>query len=167
MTGSTAPGGKRELETIAAAVADLAATVHLLTGRLCDDDLVAGSGTAADAETQRLQQEVGGRGGEPDDKEAGGDLQELCRLRNEVGQLREALVSRSVIERAKGVIMAQAGCGEDDAFQLLVEASRRERRKLREVASQIATRSQFVVVDLPAGNRAVHGLSRQDPADST
>jgi GAF domain-containing protein len=51
--------------------------------------------------------------------------------------LSEAMKHRSVIEQAKGVLMAAQGADEDTAFQLLVSASQRENVKLRDVAQRI------------------------------
>jgi AmiR/NasT family two-component response regulator len=45
--------------------------------------------------------------------------------------------SSSVIEQAKGMLMAAQGCDEDEAFELLVQASQRENVKLRDVAQRI------------------------------
>lgn len=59
-----------------------------------------------------------------------------------VDQLREALASRAVIERAKGVLIARERCGEDEAFDILRRASQRENRKLREIAEEIVARAQ-------------------------
>ena len=44
----------------------------------------------------------------------------------------------SVIEQAKGIIMAQQGCGPDEAFDLLRRASQRANVKVRVLAAQIA-----------------------------
>jgi GAF domain-containing protein len=55
-------------------------------------------------------------------------------------QLTEAMASRAVIEQAKGVIMATAGCAEHEAFQLLRAQSQRENVKLRDVAMEIVGR---------------------------
>jgi GAF domain-containing protein len=52
-------------------------------------------------------------------------------------QLREAMVSRAVIEQAKGVIMTTTRCDADTAFKILVEQSQQENRKVREVAAEI------------------------------
>lgn len=52
-------------------------------------------------------------------------------------QLEEALVSRAVIERAKGFLMAQRECSADEAFEMLRSASQRENVKLRDVAQRI------------------------------
>ena len=53
----------------------------------------------------------------------------------------EALKSRATIEQAKGILMAAQRCSADEAFQLLVRASQRENRKLREVAGEIVSRT--------------------------
>jgi hypothetical protein len=58
-------------------------------------------------------------------------------LRTENHQLKEALEGRAVIERAKGMLMARHGCDEADAFRMLVDQSRRERRKVRAVAADL------------------------------
>ncbi len=52
-------------------------------------------------------------------------------------QMREAISSRAVIEQAKGVLVAQRRCTPDEAFQLLVSASQRSNRKLRDIAQEI------------------------------
>ncbi len=51
--------------------------------------------------------------------------------------LSEAMKSRATIEQAKGILMGARRCDGDEAFQILVRASQRENRKLREVAEQI------------------------------
>jgi hypothetical protein len=58
-------------------------------------------------------------------------------LRAENRQLKEALEGRAVIERAKGALMVLHGCGEIDAFEILVAGSQRERRKVRAVAADV------------------------------
>ncbi len=52
--------------------------------------------------------------------------------------LSQALETRGVIERAKGLLMAEQRCGADTAFDLLRRASQRENRKLHDVAARIA-----------------------------
>ena len=53
---------------------------------------------------------------------------------DEIGHLHRALQSQPVIEQAKGLLMAQHGCTPDEAFAMLMRASQRENRKLRDVA---------------------------------
>ena len=57
-------------------------------------------------------------------------------------QLREAMQYRAVIEQAKGILMATGGRNADDAFQVLVRASQRENRKLRDIAASLVQRAQ-------------------------
>ena len=58
----------------------------------------------------------------------------------EVTHLQEALVSRSTIDQALGVLMAQNRCSRDDAFGLLRRASQNRNVKLRTVAAAIIER---------------------------
>lgn len=57
-----------------------------------------------------------------------------------VQQMAKALESRSVIDQALGVLMAQEQCTTDEAFDLLRKHSQNTNRKLREVASDVITR---------------------------
>jgi GAF domain-containing protein len=52
-------------------------------------------------------------------------------------RLSEAMSSRSIIEQAKGMLMAAQGSDENEAFELLVQASQRENVKVRDVAQRI------------------------------
>jgi GAF domain-containing protein len=56
--------------------------------------------------------------------------------------LAAAMQSRAVIEQAKGILMGAQRCSADEAFQILVRASQRENRKLREIAEEIVSRAQ-------------------------
>lgn len=53
-------------------------------------------------------------------------------------QLEEALRSRDVIGRAKGILMARENISDDEAFDLLRRASQRMNIKLRDVAARLA-----------------------------
>jgi GAF domain-containing protein len=55
-------------------------------------------------------------------------------------QLQEAMTSRAVIEQAKGVLVATTRCTPERAFDILVKASQRENRKLREIARDLVDR---------------------------
>lgn len=57
-------------------------------------------------------------------------------------QLHEALESRGPIEQAKGVLIARHDCTPDEAFDLLVQRSQHENRKLRLVADDIVRQAQ-------------------------
>lgn len=55
-------------------------------------------------------------------------------------QLEVSMESRAAIEQAKGVLMASMGCTPDEAFDLLVQQSQDENRKLRDVAAALVAR---------------------------
>jgi GAF domain-containing protein len=52
-------------------------------------------------------------------------------------RLGRALQSRATIEQAKGILMAEQHCDADQAFELLVGASHRQNRKLRDIADRV------------------------------
>jgi GAF domain-containing protein len=58
-------------------------------------------------------------------------------------QLAEALESRDVIGQAKGILIAGHRCTADRAFEILVERSQHENRKLRVVAEDIVREAQI------------------------
>jgi ANTAR domain len=69
----------------------------------------------------------------------------VAALRAENEQLREALIGRAVIEQAKGILMLRQDCEAEEAFDLLRELSRRERRKVRDLAAEVVrTRGESV-----------------------
>ena len=55
--------------------------------------------------------------------------------------LQAAIKTRAVIEQAKGILMSQSHIGEDEAFTLLIHASQRENRKLRDIAAELVQRA--------------------------
>ena len=67
--------------------------------------------------------------------------------------LSTAMQSRAVIEQAKGILMGTQRCGPDEAFQILVRASQRENRKLREIAEEVVGRAQEGPRPKPAPGR--------------
>jgi GAF domain-containing protein len=52
-------------------------------------------------------------------------------------QMKVAMASRAVIDQAKGILMGAHGCDSEQAFTLLVTASQRHNRKLRDIAQGI------------------------------
>jgi hypothetical protein len=64
---------------------------------------------------------------------------ELVAAHEEITNLRFAMRTRSVIDQAKGILMAQSGCTADEAFAMLRSASMRDNRKLRDVAAAIVS----------------------------
>jgi GAF domain-containing protein len=63
-------------------------------------------------------------------------------LGEQARNMRLAMESRSVIEQAKGVLMAQRHVTAEQAFEILREASQRYNRKLREIALGIVESTQ-------------------------
>jgi transcriptional regulator with GAF, ATPase, and Fis domain len=66
----------------------------------------------------------------------------LAQEHTENANLRAALTSRSVIDQAIGILVAQQHCTVEDAFALLRQASQGRNIKLREVAAQIVASAQ-------------------------
>ena len=58
-------------------------------------------------------------------------------LRTELGEARQQLADRKVIERAKGLLMSKNGCTEDEAFQLLRRQAMDKNLKLVEVSQRV------------------------------
>jgi GAF domain-containing protein len=54
--------------------------------------------------------------------------------------MQAAMLSRAVIEQAKGIIMAQRRCTAEQAFATLSKISQNSNRKLRDVAAQLVAR---------------------------
>jgi anti-anti-sigma factor len=63
--------------------------------------------------------------------------EQLDRLRTEVQQLRHAILTRPVIDQARGVLMATHACTSDEAWDVLREASQLSNTKLRKVAAVV------------------------------
>ncbi|MBN1484942.1 MAG: response regulator [Chloroflexia bacterium] len=64
-------------------------------------------------------------------------FREFQQLHQEVDDLKEALETRKLVERAKGVLMQTQGLREDDAFRKIQRISMNTRKPMREVASAI------------------------------
>lgn len=56
-------------------------------------------------------------------------------------ELRDAIKTREVIGEAKGILMAQEGVGEDEAFEMLKRVSQNQNVKLRDIAQKIVDES--------------------------
>jgi GAF domain-containing protein len=56
--------------------------------------------------------------------------------------LNQAMQSRATIDHAVGIVMATGGKNPQEAFQVLVKASQRQNRKLREIATEIVVRAE-------------------------
>ena len=65
------------------------------------------------------------------------DLEDLRRLRRENRYLHRTLVSRAMIEQAKGIVMAQQRCTPDEAFEFLTRLSQDAYVSVGEVAEAL------------------------------
>jgi len=65
-------------------------------------------------------------------------------LRQEARDLRQALEDRKVIERAKGLLMKQAGLDEQEAFRRLQQVASEKSRKLVEIAQMLLVAEEIL-----------------------
>lgn len=64
-------------------------------------------------------------------------FQEFRALRNQVADLTDALETRKIVDRAKGVLMDTQGLKEADAFRKIQKMSMNTRKSMREIAEAI------------------------------
>lgn len=72
---------------------------------------------------------------------AAGELEKAV-LYEEIGGLKEALETRKLVERAKGILMKRHNIGEQDAFTRIQHQARTSRKSMREVAEAIILAEQ-------------------------
>jgi len=66
-------------------------------------------------------------------------FKELQVLQQQADDLRHALESRKLIERAKGILMKRAGMSEEQTFRRLQQLSQQKNMKMAEIAEMIVT----------------------------
>ena len=81
---------------------------------------------------------------EPAIKLALARFNEFRSLKEEVDDLRDAMETRKLVERAKGILMKRCNVSEDDAFKLLQTHSQKENKKMREIAEGIISASKLI-----------------------
>ncbi len=64
-------------------------------------------------------------------------FQEFRELEKEVGDLKETLETRKVVDRAKGLLMDQQGLTEQEAFRKIQKMSMNTRKPMKEIAEAI------------------------------
>ncbi|MGW6273880.1 ANTAR domain-containing protein [Streptomyces sp. NPDC055060] len=82
-------------------------------------------------------------------------------LRRENTQLRQALVTRSTVDQARGVLMAVGSCGADRAWEVLVDTSQRTNIKLRHIAEMIVASTDGGEIPAAVGTALKRSLARQ------
>ena len=81
---------------------------------------------------------------EPAIKLAMARYNEFKSLKVEVSDLKDAIETRKMVERAKGILMKRCNISEDDAFKLLQTHSQKENKKMREIAETIISASKLL-----------------------
>lgn len=66
-------------------------------------------------------------------------FREFQALRSELEKTKTSLEERKIIEKAKGIVMAQRQCNEDEAYQILRSLSMDNNKRIVEVAEQIVS----------------------------
>ena len=66
-----------------------------------------------------------------------GNAEAAARTSDGLIQLRNVMLSRALIEQAKGILMERHKITEDEAFTILSHASQRTNTKLRDVAAEL------------------------------
>jgi GAF domain-containing protein len=66
-----------------------------------------------------------------------GNAETAARTSDDLIQLRIVMLSRALIEQAKGILMERHKIKEDEAFTILAHASQRTNTKLRDVAAEL------------------------------
>lgn len=69
---------------------------------------------------------------------------EFHALKDEVHDLKDAMETRKLIERAKGILMKRCTISEEDAFKILQRYSQKENKKMREIAKSIISASELI-----------------------
>ncbi len=115
--------------------------IILLTG-LSSDDLAA---RALDAGVcAYLVKPISKNQLEPAIKLALARYEEFKSLKTEVSNLKDAIETRKLVERAKGILMKRCNIPEDEAFKLLQMHSQKENKKMREIAETIISASKLI-----------------------
>lgn len=81
---------------------------------------------------------------EPAIKLALARYEEFKSLKSEVSDLKDAMETRKLVEKAKGIVMKRCNLSEEDAFKLLQSHSQKENKKMREVAESIISASKLL-----------------------
>jgi hypothetical protein len=71
-----------------------------------------------------------------------------CRLQDQVSSLHQRLSDRIVIERAKGILIQMHEITEEEAYKRLQQFSRRQRRKIRDIAQSVLDMKSLFAPDM-------------------
>ena len=130
----TEPPSRDVLEQLAAVSAAAPRPVVMLTEDAHDDAIRAALGVGVSA---YVVDSLDPRRLEPIMRVAIERFQGEQRLRAELESTRTKLAERKLVERAKGILMKQRGCSEDEAFASLRSLSMQRGIRLGEAAQQV------------------------------
>jgi response regulator NasT len=71
-------------------------------------------------------------------------FRELQNRSEQIAELKEALETRKVVERAKGILMQRHNLTEDEAFKRIHFQARNQNKKMREIAESIITAADLI-----------------------
>jgi GAF domain-containing protein len=92
-----------------------------------------------------------------------GNAEAAARTSEDLTQLRTAMMSRALIEQAKGVLMERHKITEDEAFTMLTHASQRTKKSLRDVAQSLSEPARSPVETDADPARFHHLLAHSHP----
>ena len=81
---------------------------------------------------------------EPAIKVALARFEQFRGLQEEVSDLKDAIETRKMIERAKGIVMKRCNITEEEAFKLLQSHSQKENKKMYEIAESVISASKLM-----------------------
>lgn len=65
------------------------------------------------------------------------NFEELCKAEEKIKELKEALETRKIVEKAKGILMETLGINEAEAFRRMQKQSMNKRVSMREIAEAV------------------------------
>ncbi|MDA8231682.1 MAG: ANTAR domain-containing protein [Magnetospirillum sp.] len=65
-------------------------------------------------------------------------------LRSELGRTKATLAERKLVEKAKGILMRQRGCGEEEAYRLMRKMAMDRKVRLADIANRIIEAAQLL-----------------------
>lgn len=68
---------------------------------------------------------------------------EMARLQQEVAELSDKLAVRKIIERAKGLVQAEMGVSEEEAYSIIKKQARSRRKTMKEIGEAILLASEM------------------------
>ena len=87
-----------------------------------------------------------------------GNAEAAARTSDDLIQLRIVMLSRALIEQAKGILMERHKIKEDEAFTILTHASQRTNTKLRDVAAELVRTGTLPAELNGAGRKRLTGM---------